>query len=139
MPPGNIKNGQYQKPISKRRARPPTPFTPGEGQVGPCLTDVVHRPLPACCSWGAATLKPEQKQQRLERHVYPVASSRGPSAVLERPTHTLSRLGSRAAASWENRLKSWASIASLSSRYCTFDTAACRELVEADESGNGAL
>jgi hypothetical protein len=25
-------------------------FAPGEGQVGPCLTDVAHRPLPACCS-----------------------------------------------------------------------------------------
>jgi hypothetical protein len=46
----------------------------GRGQAGPCPTDEAHRPLPACCSQRAATLKPEQMRQRLMRQFYPVAS-----------------------------------------------------------------
>jgi hypothetical protein len=59
--------------LHRKRDRSKLPLDPkerflqiraGRGQVGPCLTDVAHRPLPACCSRGAATLKPEQLQQR---------------------------------------------------------------------------
>jgi hypothetical protein len=49
-------------------------YRAGRGQVGPCPTDEDHRPLPACCSQRAATLKPEQMRQRLMRQFYPVAS-----------------------------------------------------------------
>lgn len=49
---------------------------PGGGQVGQCLTAAAHRPLPACCPCEAATLEPEQVQQRSMRRLYPVESSR---------------------------------------------------------------
>jgi len=49
------------------------------------MTDEAHRPLPAACSRGAATPKPEQRQQRLKRR-----STRwrhpGTSEVSEQPT-----------------------------------------------------
>src|ERR1019366_1715845 len=50
------------------------PVSAERGQFGPCLTDEAHRPLPACSSRGAATLEPEQVQQRSLRQLYPVAS-----------------------------------------------------------------
>ena len=51
------------------------------GDIAPGGDRLVHallmrpiRPLPACCSQRAATLKPEQMQQRLVRQFYPVVS-----------------------------------------------------------------
>jgi hypothetical protein len=91
------------------RARQPNRwrYRAGRGQVGPCPTDEAHRPLPACCSQRAATLKPEQMQQRLLRQFYPVVSLT--TSEVSRPT----QCARRPAALHEDRLKSL-SIGSLS-------------------------
>jgi len=67
-----------------------TTRAPGGGQVGQCLTDAAHRPLPACCPCDAATLEPEQVQQRSWRQLSPVVSSR-PSAYTHTTTHITTR------------------------------------------------